>query len=261
MDKALVTRAVLVDGLRILGVETGDCLLVHVSLSALGFVPGAERTVVESLVEAVGSSGTVMMPTYSGELSDPAEWKHPPVPKDWIAPINQSTPPYNAMLTPTRKMGTVPEYFRNYPGVIRSAHPQSSFAALGAKAHQLVSHHPLDMRFGPTSPLGSLVREQGKSLLLGAPLNTNSLLYLTLYGEDKRTLQKSAPVSTEEGTVWATYTDIEISNAWFADFSHHAIEQRAARRGRIGDAQCYLFFAAPTLNAAKEWRASGGGEL
>ena len=53
-------------------------LCVHSALSALGHVIGGPRTVVEGLIDAVGADGTLMMPAYSGDLSDPAEWRHPP---------------------------------------------------------------------------------------------------------------------------------------------------------------------------------------
>ena len=75
--RSLVTRTSLVRDLRALGVAYGDKLLVHSSLASLGFVVGGGRTVIDALLDAVGEDGTIMMPTYSGENSDPAEWRRP----------------------------------------------------------------------------------------------------------------------------------------------------------------------------------------
>ena len=223
--------------------------------SWLGFVPGAARTVVEGLLEAVGPTGTIMMPAYSGELSDPAEWRHPPVPPEWIDEIRNSTPPYDAIKTPTRKMGSVAEYFRTYPGTLRSAHPQSSFAALGPRANDLVGEHPLDDRFGKASPLGNLVRLNGKSLLLGAPLNTNSLLYLALYSDPTRQrIQKSAPITVRNKPAWVGYKDIAISNEWFCDCAAALLDAGIARKGLISDAECHVFPAAEAIAKAVAWR-------
>jgi aminoglycoside 3-N-acetyltransferase len=253
------TRAELTSGLTNLGVQPGDILLVHARMSALGYVPGAARTVVEALVEAVGSNGTIMMPTYSGDLSDPAEWRHPPAPPEELASIRASIPAYDPRLTPTLRMGTVAEYFRTYPDCIRSPHPQSSFCALGRHALALVGTHPPDDRFGLHSPLGALVRLRGKSLLLGAPINSNSLLYLAMYRDSGNVRQnKSAPILRNGEPCWITYSDIQISDDWFADFTADVLASGVVRQGQVCGATCHLFPAAETTDAAQSWRARHG---
>ena len=133
----LTTSEDIARDLRDLGISSGDLACLHVSLSALGFVPGGSRAVIEGVVEAL-DGGTLMMPNYSGDLFDPAEWQHPPVPSDWVELILEATPAYDPERTPTRGMGVVAEYFRSFPGVIRSAHPQSSFAARGHLAERVL---------------------------------------------------------------------------------------------------------------------------
>jgi aminoglycoside 3-N-acetyltransferase len=254
MTDVLITHRTLVSGLRELGIEAGDAVLVHTRLSAFGFVVGAQRTLVEGLLEAVGPSGTVMMPAYSGELSDPAEWCHPPVPHNWIEPIRSETQAYDRRLTPSRKMGSVAEYFRNFPGTLRSEHPQSSFCANGRRATDLLEPHHLSFRFGPESPLGRLASFGGKSILLGAPSNTNSLLYLALYYQDGMSrITKSAPMLVDGRKCWKEYSDIRINNSWFDAFTKEMVSSGQVRSAMIGYACCRMFCAKEITSEACLW--------
>ncbi|MFN8456819.1 MAG: AAC(3) family N-acetyltransferase [Anaerolineae bacterium] len=148
---APITVDLLAQHLTRLGVQPGMTLLVHSSLSALGWVCGGPVAVILALEQVLGPQGTLVMPTFTGDLSDPAEWRNPPVPPAWHEIIRQTMPAYDPHLTPTRWMGAVAECFRKQPGVQRSTHPQSSFAARGPQAKFIITPHPLTCGLGVTA--------------------------------------------------------------------------------------------------------------
>lgn len=122
------TRENLVSDLGALGLVAGDTVLVHSSLSAIGFVVGGAQAVVLALLDVLGTEGTLVAPTHSGDLSDPSRWENPPVPVDWWPVIRETMPAFDASLTPTRKMGIIAEVIRHVPQALRSARPAVSSA-------------------------------------------------------------------------------------------------------------------------------------
>lgn len=254
LGRSLVTRASLKASLAETGIVMGDVVLAHVGLSQLGYVCGAAETVIDALADAVGPHGTIMMPTFTGEISDPADWRHPPVPLDWIEPIRREMPLYDAAITPTRQMGVVPELFRHLRGARRSPHPHSSFAARGPVAATLVDRHPLDFRFGPDSPLGALAALGGKVILLGAGPERASFVYLAqqMSGIGPETV-KRIPVPDGAGRRWVDCRDIAVQNFLVPAAVQHLITAGIACRQRIGDADCVMFPARAALAALLGW--------
>ncbi len=56
-------------------------LVVHSSLSSIGWVVGGAPTIVSALLDAIGETGTLAMPSATPHCADPATWTDPQVPQ------------------------------------------------------------------------------------------------------------------------------------------------------------------------------------
>lgn len=157
----LITRAMIRDALRRLGVRAGDIVLAHSSMKSFGRVRGGPDAVIGALLDCVGRRGTLLLPTFTGTAAMDAA--HPPV--------------FDARRTPGWT-GLISEVFRARPDVIRSLHPTHSVAAWGADADALIEGHEFATTpCGWETPFGRLIRRGGKVLFLGADLESCTLFH------------------------------------------------------------------------------------
>ncbi|WP_337100653.1 aminoglycoside N(3)-acetyltransferase [Paenibacillus sp. YIM B09110] len=255
--KLPITVKTIVEQLRMLGVHEGDMLLVHSSLSALGWVCGGAQAVVQALLQAVGEGGTLIMPAQSGDWSDPSEWGNPPVPEEWIEIIYNELPAFDPSITPTRGMGRIAELFRTVPGTVRSTHPQVSFCANGRQAAEIVYGHPLTPQFGMDSPLGKLYRGGAKVLLLGVGYDSCTSFHLAEAIIPDMPTKKMGTAIMEDGErTWKWFTDFAYDSGDFDQLGKQFGRECAKRFGRVGNADCFLFDMEEAVDFAVEWLAN-----
>ncbi len=160
-----------------LGVRPGGVLLVHSSLRSLGTEISRENQgaeiVIQSLLAALGESGTLLMPALS---------------YDSVGAFN---PFFDVRKTPAC-IGALQEYFRTRPGTLRSVHPTHSVCGVGRRAQELLSDHHQDTTpCGPRSPFSRLPDIGGQLLFIGFGLRPNTSMHAIeelveppyLYGE------------------------------------------------------------------------------
>ncbi len=259
--KTLSTVESLRDDFEALGIEKGMVLLVHSSLSALGWVCGGAVAVIIALQEVLGETGTLVMPTHSTDLSEPSQWKNPPVPESWWQTIRETMPAYDPHLTPTRSMGKIAETFRKQKDVLRSGHPQSSFCACGPQASYIINNHSLAYGMGESSPLARIYDLQGYVLLLGVEHSSNTSIHLAEYRANfptKRIVREGAPISQASSRVWTTFEDIDVDASDFDRIGEDFLRSDAGkvvRQGKIGIADCQLIPQRAIVDFAVDWLA------
>ncbi|GAA0445691.1 aminoglycoside 3-N-acetyltransferase [Streptomyces olivaceiscleroticus] len=262
-----VTRARLRRDLTALGLAEGDAVMFHTRMSALGYVAGGPETVIGALGEVVGKRGTLMV---TCGWNDAPPYDFVSWPQAWQDALRAEHPAYDPLISEAdHANGRLPEALRRLPGAVRSRHPDASFAALGAAAEELMADHPWDGPHGPGSPLARLVDIGGRVLLLGAPLDSLTLLHHAEALADapgKRFVTYEQPVVVGGERVWRRFHDIDSEEGAF-DYSsvvpegtwpfevivRDMLAAGIGSSGRVGAAESHLFDARDVVDFGVAW--------
>jgi aminoglycoside 3-N-acetyltransferase len=243
--------------LRAAGWHAGMTVLVHSSLKQVGaWIPGGAQAVIGAMLDVLGADGTLVMPTFSGDNSEPSYWQHPPVPESWWPTVRETMPPFDPATTPTRMMGILAEQFRSWPQVVRSNHPTVSFSASGKHAATITDNHALAQQFGEASPLARLYALDGFVFLFGVGHGNNTSLHLAEERMDMTTRSVQGSAMTVEGVrQWVTYETLDYDDEDFPELgaAYEAAFPDAVQVGTVGAATVRLMRQRPLVDFAVNW--------
>lgn len=208
----------LVRALREIGIQPGDSYIVHSSYKSLGEIEGGPETVIDALIEAVGPTGNLALPTFNYTQ-------------------NIAEPYFDPQVTPCRT-GIIPELGRKRPDAVRSLHPTHSMTVFGPDAVELTRDHMSFRTVGPGSPIDRLMKTGGKVLLLGVGFTSNTMVHL---GEEYAGTPKEswfevptfAPVLMPDGLI----VSHEIDTSTSCSHGFDAVEPVMRRHAEIRDLQ------------------------
>ena len=231
------TSARVAADLQRLGVRSGQLLMVHSSLSKIGYVLGGAQAIVRALIEVLGPDGTLVMPAFSPEVSDPATWSDRRFDGDDLEVARDHVPAFDPAVTPT-SMGAIAETFRTWPGVVRSPHPQVSVTARGPLAARITTPHAIAWGQGPGSPFEQLYEFDATLLLLGVGFNRATLLH---FAESRvpHGRRKTRRIPVDQGGVrrWISAPDVgDDLNTYFPRIGEEFVSAGHASTGLVGQA-------------------------
>jgi len=253
--------------LRSIGLRQGQDLLIHCSLRRIGRIDGGAGTLMNAIQDVAGPEATLVVPaqTTGNSLSSAAfRAATAGLDAEECARFIGTMPAFDPATTPSSGMGAFAEYLRTRPSAWRSSHPQSSFAAIGPRAHDCVSLHDLDCHLGERSPLGWLYSAGAAVLLLGVGYSVCTAFHLAEYRAPGHTPRRSYRCFTNSSgmRVEHEYVDIDLDDSDFASLGADLESAMAPeitsglRRGRVGAAECRLVPLRAAVDFACSWLAS-----
>jgi len=135
---------------------------------------------------------------------------------------------------------------------------------------KLVADHPSDDAYGAGTPYARLVELGGRVALLGAPLDTVTLVHhaeAVAEVPGKRRVSYGSPVIVRNPVerLWRTFSDIDTAEGalpyervlggedYVGHIARSALAAGAGRRGPVGEGMSYLFDARGLVEHAVGW--------
>jgi len=211
-------------------------------MKQVGSVPGGVDTVLDAILEVIGSRGTFMV--Y-------ADWE-----------VTPQCPAFDAQNSPcATDHGIFAEAVRMRARSMRSSNPGASVAAIGPAAAFLVTPHSVNYGYGRGTPFERFCQRGGRILLLGRLFDKVTLLH---YAESvaklprKRVRRYMVPVRCGKALTQVQVEEFETSvpivegmpENYFEIILEEYVLKHAIRAAPVGDAESYLLEGADLVRFA-----------
>jgi aminoglycoside 3-N-acetyltransferase len=259
----------LANDFRKLGIRTGDTVMLHASVRAVGEVGGGPDTIHLALKSVLTSEGTLMMyascPRYYDEVG------RGNLTLEQECEVREKLPAFDPLTARSaRDNGTLVEFFRTYPDSRVNQHV-ARFVFWGKQTEHLMSRQPWDYALGADSPLERFLKLDGKIVLLGSDHDAVTFVHYVEHVADipgKRIVRYQVPVMENNSRVWRWMEEFDTSDdgahtnwpdRFFAKLVDGLLTQTKSNGARVGNAMTYVLsarklfdFSVPIMKAVAE---------
>ena len=258
--KPSVSYHSLLADLRRLELPVGRPVLVHCAMRQLGPVVGGASTLLRAIRDAGGGLATIVVPTQTANNSTTSRYY-----LDATAGMDEAEraeyetkmPGFDSARSPSYRVGALSEYVRQRRTAVRSQHPQTSFAAVGPRAGELLRTHLVTSHLGDHSPLAALYDADGVALLLGVGFDRCTALHLAEYrlaGPRRKTY--TCFVDWADGVARMSFDALDLDDSDFAVLGDAMRAEPWVREARVGRAPAYLVPIRQVVDFAVAWMQS-----
>lgn len=136
-----MTKEEIIAGLKEIGLKKRDIVILHSSLSSLGYVEGGADTVIDAFLDVLGKEGTLIVPAFGN-------------------------------------LGIITTKVKERPESVVSIHPAAAVAAIGGKAEIICKDHwKAGTAHGKDTPYIRIAEMGGYVVLLGVDQDRNTTLH------------------------------------------------------------------------------------
>ena len=254
MIKQVIIKRELLEHFKQIGIKPGMVLLVQCDLTAIGYVVGGAQTIIDALIDVVGYEGTIVMPMFNFENSEPSYWHNPAIEHNLMQDVRDNMPAFQAKDSDCYDMGAVVNSFRRRDGVVFSKHPTYAFVAWGKYAKLICDRHSLHFPLGEESPLAKISELRGATLLMGKDYSQAIMFHLA---EDRSGIRpiilNGGGVEITQGRTWKKYLDIDKQPLSFFEIGKLLEDRKLVTKLPLGHSESLLIPFTGAMKCADQY--------
>jgi len=237
----------LTEGFLKLGLEEGNRVVMHASMSSIGIVDGGAGMVLHRLLNVLGKKGILLMPTFTSVTRHSSTHANFTRAGCWCEGRETRHLPFILELQPDKEIGEIAHRLCSWPGSRRSLHPTYSFVAVGNDSDRFVRKYSLT---DPLQPLKTLLEQDSFVLTVGVELDSISVIHMAEQrAVPRKYVKERAFTMGSTGPIWVEVVALGCSVGFHKLATH--ISQREIQQANIGSAIARLYSMKKLLATAE----------